>query len=279
MIIDKILNNNVVVIKNENCEEMIIMGRGIAYQRKVGDEVKEEEVDKVFRLTNVDANHKFQELIADIPTEYVVFSEEIITYAKTKLGKKLNDTIYITLMDHVYSAIVRAKEGIMVKNALLWDIRRFYKDEYMVGMKALEKVKEQFGVELPEDEAGFIALHITNAELEESVQDMYQITKVMQEVTSIVKYVFNIEFDEESVYFYRFIIHLKFFAQRLTEQKTYDDENDDELLDVIRMKYRNTYACVEKIASFIVDKYNYKLSNEEKLYLTIHIERVVYKNR
>lgn len=37
MIIDKILNNNVVVIKDKNDQEKIVMGRGIAFQKKAGD--------------------------------------------------------------------------------------------------------------------------------------------------------------------------------------------------------------------------------------------------
>ncbi|MFV0395360.1 MAG: BglG family transcription antiterminator LicT [Coprobacillaceae bacterium] len=276
MIIDKILNNNVAVILDENDKEKIVMGRGIAYKKRAGDQIDDDKIDKTFALSNPDTSHKLQELIVDIPLEYVTLSEEIIVSAKTKLGKKLNDTIYISLMDHIYTAIVRCKEGIVVKNALLWDIRRFYVDEYAIGVHALKMIEKTFGVALPEDEAGFIALHITNAEMEETVNDIYEITKVMQEVSNIVKYVFNIEFNEDSVYYYRFITHLKFFAQRVVTGKQYD-EQDDELLDVIKLKYKNAYQCVKKIDVFITKKYNYELSNEEKMYLTIHIERVVYK--
>lgn len=278
MIIEKILNNNVVVIKENNVEK-IVMGRGLAFQKKVGDEFDEAKVDKVFALTNKEAVNKFQELIVDIPIEHVELAEEIISYAKTKLGKKLNEMIYISLVDHVYTSIVRFLDGISVKNALLWDIRRFYPEEFCIGSKALDMIEEKFKVRLPEDEAGFIALHLVNAEMdEESMQNMYEITKVMQEISNIVKYKFNIEFDEDSVYYYRFITHLKFFAQRLVSHQTYQDENDDDLLDVIKLKYKNSYDCVSKVADFIYKKYNYILSNEEKLYLTIHIERVIYKS-
>lgn len=278
MIIEKILNNNVVVIKENNVEK-IVMGRGLAFQKKVGDEFDESKVDKVFALTNEEAVNKFQELIVDIPIEHVELAEEIISYAKTHLGKKLNEMIYISLVDHIYTSIVRFLDGISVKNALLWDIRRFYPDEFTVGTQALDMIENKFKVRLPEDEAGFIALHLVNAEMdEESMQNMYEITKVMQEISNIVKYKFNIEFDEDSVYYYRFITHLKFFAQRLVSNQTYKDENDDDLLDVIKVKYKNSYDCVNKVADFIYKKYDYILSNEEKLYLTIHIERVIYKS-
>lgn len=279
MVIDKILNNNVVVTRDENHNELIVMGRGLAFQKRVGESIDSKDVDKEFRLTNTDAKSKFEELIIDIPIEAVELVEEIISYAKLHLGKKINDMIYISLVDHVHTSMVRYEDGITVKNALLWDIRRFYSDEFCIGLKALKMIKDRFDIELPEDEAGFIALHLVNAEMDEKdIQNMYDITKVMQEVSNIVKYVFNIDFDEDSVYYYRFITHLKFFAQRLLSENTYEDESDDGLLDVIKVKYKNSYNCVNRIANFIYEKYEYVLSNEERLYLTIHIERVIYKS-
>lgn len=280
MRIFKILNNNVAVVLDEKDQEKIVMGRGICYKKKSGDEIEPETVDKTFFLSASEANSKFQSLIKDVPMEHIVLGEEIISEAKMNLGKKLNDMVYISLIDHVYTAIVRFLEGVTVKNVLLWDIRRFYKEEFKIGLWALERIKEKFKVELPEDEAGFIALHLANAEMDEEVMhNMYDITRVMQEVSNIVKYYFQVDFDEDDVYYYRFITHLKFFAQRLMEHRTYDDGDSDDLLDVIKNKYQAAYHCVEKIDRFIAKKYEHSLSKEEQLYLTIHIERVINKTQ
>lgn len=279
MVINKILNNNVAVVVEDD-EEKIVMGKGICFKKKVDDEIDETMIDKVFALSSQDANHKFQEIIKEVPIEHIILSEKIIQYAKVTLGKRLNEYIYISLVDHMYSAIVRYLEGITVKNALLWDIRRFYRDEYAVGLEALKMIEEEFKVHLPEDEAGFIALHIVNAELDEkSMEDMVAITRIMQEITNIVKYIFNVEFDEDDVYYYRFVTHLKFFAQRLVKHTTYENGDEDDLYELIKTKYKNSTKCVNRIAEFIQRKYDYVLSNEEKLYLTIHIERVIYHKR
>lgn len=277
MRIEKILNNNVVVILDQHQNEKIVMGCGLAFKKKVGDEVDPGMIDKEFFMANPDMNSRFQELLVDIPMEYVQLSEEIVTFAKTHLGRKLNDSIYISIVDHMYTAIVRFNEGITVKNALLWDTKRFYPDEYTVGKTTLDMIEEKFNVRLPDDEAGFVALHLVNAEMDEDIEDVYEITTVMQEISNIVKYYFNVEFDEDSVYFYRFITHLKFFAQRLIHKNTYTGNQEDDLLELIKVKYKNAYDCVLKITKFIVEKYDYVLSNEEQLYLTIHIERVIYK--
>lgn len=278
MVIDKILNNNVVIIKNSKNVEKVIMGRGIGFQKKVGEPVDKSKIEKIFTITDEKTANRLQELLVEIPLEYITLTEEIITYGKTYLGKKLNDIIYVSLVDHIYNAVERHLEGIAIKNTLLWEIKRFYPYEYEVGKEALKMIEKRLEVSLSEDEARFIAMHFVNAEMDNSnMEDMYQITKVMQEITNIVKFKFQIQFNEDSVYYYRFITHLKFFAQRLVTRTSYQDIEDNDLLDIVKIRYKNAYQCVLQIEKFIQKTYHYNLSNEEKLYLTIHIERVVYK--
>lgn len=280
MSISKILNNNAAVVRDDTEQEKIVMGRGICFKKRPGEEIEEAAVDKVFSLSAGDVSSKFQRLVQDMPMEHMVIGEEIIAEAKRKLGRDLNDMVYISLIDHVHTSIMRFLDGVTVKNVLLWDIRRFYREEYRIGLWALKRIEEEFGVALPEDEAGFIALHLANAQMDrEIMHNMYEITRVMQEVSNIVKYSFRTEFNEEDVYYYRFVTHLKFFAKRLVEHHPYPETEDDDLWTVIKGKYPEAYRCVEKIAQFTKKKYQYGLSKEEELYLTIHIERVVSKAR
>lgn len=88
--------------------------------------------------------------------------------------------------------------------------QKFYKEEYEVGKAALQIIHSKLGVRLPEDEAGHIALHLVNAELNEEMPNMVNITKIMNDILNIVKRHFRLEYDEESLAYYRFITHLKF---------------------------------------------------------------------
>lgn len=129
MQISKILNNNAAVVRDEQGQEKIVMGKGICFQKKAGAAIDPAAVDKTFFLSAEEANDKFQILIRDIPMEHIAIGEEIIAQAKKELGKDLNDMIYISLIDHVHTSIIRFLDGITVKNVLLWDIRRFYREE------------------------------------------------------------------------------------------------------------------------------------------------------
>lgn len=278
MYIKKILNNNVVVSTNEAQEEVIVMGRGLAFQKKVGDLILEDKIDKLYKLTDPKTSNQLKELITHIPLDFFQLADRIIHLAQDKLGKSLNETVYIGLTDHLYSAITRKEENISVANFLLWDIKRFFPKEFEIGLEATALIYRETGVQLSEDEAGFIALHLVNSQLGYETNNMEKMTMLMQEITNIIKYFYKITFDEESVYFTRFISHLQFFSYRLISKTPYETEAEDDLLDIVKHKYATAYECVLKISEFIEKKYHYVVSNEEKLYLTIHIIKIVAKS-
>ena len=277
MKIAKVINNNVISVMDENNKELVIMGRGIAFQKRPGDVVEEEKIEKIFKLDNKDVSEKFKTLLYDIPLEYMEVAEAIINYAKVTLGKKLNESIYVSLTDHIVFAIERSKKGLLISNALLWEIKRIYKDEYAIGLKAIEKINNKLGISLPEDEAGFIAMHIVNAELNEEMPNVVNITKLIQDVLNIVKYHFKIDIDEDSLNYFRFLTHLKFFAQRLFSGTSLGSK-DDFLYEMMKEKYKDAIACVKKIKDYIKKEHGQDLTKEEMAYLAIHIERVVNRN-
>ena len=277
MIINKVLNNNVVTIISENGEEAVVMGRGLAFQKKKGDEIDESKIEKIFVLENKSINEKLLTLVNDIPAKYLEIAEDIIKYAENKLSTKLNENIYLTLTDHISFAISRAEKNLEIKNAMLWDIKRLHKVEFEIGIHALKIIEENLNFELPEDEAASIAMHILNGELDQEMPEIVDMIKLIEEILKMVKYHFNIEFDEESINYYRFITHLKFFTQRLSSGRYYED-NDNDLFDMIKLKYPNSYECVKRIEGFIKQKYCTQLTKEEMLYLIIHTARVVHEN-
>ena len=274
MIIKRILTNNAVVIDDENQQEKIVCGKGIAFKKRPGMEIDEMSINQTFILEGGGEYSRFEQLLKDVPLEYLELSSEIINMAKLEFAKKFKDNVIITLSDHLYVAIKRCREGMTISNPLLWDIKNFYEIEYDIGLRALELIKNKFHIQLPNDEAGFIALHIVNVELDEDNMD-----HIFQEIMTIVKYHFHAEFDTSNVYYYRFITHLKFFALRLLKDNQFNEDEENELLDVVKDKYCTSYECVLKIKDFLEKKYNYTLREDEIVYLTIHVHRVVHKTK
>lgn len=270
----KKLNNNVIVAVDDLGNEKILMGCGLGFQKNEGALVEESKIEKVFDLADPNMNEQLKQLLKDIPMEYMQLTNQIVSYAQIHVNNKIRENVVISLCDHIYTAIERKKLGIDVRNVLLWDIKKYYRDEYGVGTYAVGLILERFGIGLAEDEAGFIALHIVNAELDVKSNSVKEITTVIQELETIVRMTFKITLDLENVYYYRFITHLKFFAERLFSGKTYEKSDVSRLLEVVVGQYPDAYQCSRKIAAFIEDKYRYHLSDEELMYLSIHIARI-----
>lgn len=275
MKVDKVINNNLVRSINEKGQEVLVMGSGLGFKKKPGDSIDQRKIEKIYILSQENGDgQRLGQLLARVPVERIRAANEIISYARDALGKQLNDNIYLTLTDHVSFAIERTGQGIVVRNALLWEIKRFYHQEYLVGLEALNIIKNRLGVELPEDEAGFIALHLVNASMESmNIGQTQEMTKMIQNIINIVKYHFRVELDESSLHYGRFVTHLKFFAQRVFTD-TEMEEDDKNFLQILKEKYKEEYQCALKIRSYTIKEYQKDLTEDELVYLTVHIKRV-----
>ena len=162
----------------------------------------------------------------------------------------------------------------MVKNNLLWEIKRIHKKEYDEGVWALKYINSKFGVELPMDEAGFIAFHFINALNNVEVAETLAVTKLVQEMSGIIEKTFKLEFRENDISYDRLITHLKFFSHRLFNNIKIEN-NEDEFLKLIEKQYNKSYKCAIKIKKFLKKQYDYDVEDAEIVYLSMHIQRVV----
>ena len=279
MEIKKVLNNNVIVSEDGNNQEIVVMGRGLAFQKKVGDNVDLSKVEKTFILEKQGVSDKLADLLTDASELYLEIAYKILTYAKSKLPYKLDDYLYVALTDHLSFAISRYQQGIELKNALLWEIRKYYKQEYTVALHALDIIEDATGVKLGEDEAASIALHLVNSQLTgENIEAAVHVTKMVNSILSIVKYHYRMTLDETSINYERFLTHLRFFALRYLRKEMNGEDSDVFLFEQVKNKYPKAYQCTEKIANFVQKTYHWEITNDDKIYLIIHIQRVTNRH-
>lgn len=276
MKIDKVINNNLVRSHDDGGREILVMGCGIGFKKKPGELIQEEKVEKIYVLQKEEQRH-MEELFADMPLECIQVTNEIVEYAAISLGKTLSSYLYLNLCDHIHFAIRRAQEGLPIRNALLTEIKQFYSHEYQIGTEALAMIGKKTGVGLPEDEAGFIAMHLVNASMDfNDMGNTQEMMKIIRHILTIVRYHFHVELDENSIHYDRFITHLKFFIKRVFSG-TELNENDEAFFIMIKNQYREEYACALKIYEYIRKEYDILLTNDEIMYLIIHIRRVIMK--
>lgn len=275
MIIEKIYNNNVVlVIDKESKKELVLTGCGIGFQKKTGQEIDKSKIEKKFITEDDVFKKKIIKLASEVDEKTFNISSHIIEYAQNTLNTELDEYIYASLTDHISFALKRFEENIEIKNDLLYEIRRIHKREFEIGKWAVDYINNELNVNFPIDEAGFIAMHIVNANYKESTNESFLMTKIVKDILNIIRYYYSIEFEEDEFNYDRLVTHLKFFATRLIKKEVLNNKNN-ELIDIIKLQYEGAYNCACKIKKFIEENHEYTVSEDEILYLTLHINRVI----
>ncbi len=273
----KVFNNNVVMIQDADGLEAIVMGRGLGFQKKTGDLLDEALIEKVFKLSDSQFSQAVSDLYVQLSPKEVDIFQAIISKASRVLETDYNENLYLALADHLHFVLDRAQQGIFIKNPLSWEVKKFYQAEYQVGLEAVKLLNESFDLEILDDEAASIALHFVNAQKNTHKMDQtVKATKLIQELINLVRRYYRVEFDEDSISYVRFITHLQYFTQRVLGGINQSSE-DSLLYEQVKLNYPKAFACAELIGKYVLSQYQFTVSQDELVYLTIHIQRTTGK--
>lgn len=280
MIIDKILNNNFLIVKDEG-KEKIVMGRGIAFGKKIGQKVDQKRIQKSFFLSNSEFQEKLFSLVDAVPLEIFQVIEELVELYQRKTKKEVNESIYITLSDHLNFALSRKKAEYLYKSVLIWDIEYFYPEEYEIGVWGVNRINTLLDVQLPDEEASFITLHLLGMDTGISESgDIKKVIETVQDISDIIRYHFGIDFDYHGTSYQRLITHLRFFSQRVLKGELKEATSDqEEIVLLLQKKYSESYKCVRLIEKYMEEKHDCHLTSDEKMYLVLHIQRIVFEEK
>lgn len=283
MVISKVLNNNVVIALKDDGTELVLMGTGLGFQKKVGNHIDDEKIQKTFELKGDLDSLRVEEMLSEIPEDIIEMSYRILKKSKEKLNKEMNETAFLSFADHLHTAIQRSEKNIQLKNFLLWDIKRFFPKELAIAQEGIRWVNEEMNTNLSEDEAGFLTLHIVNAEIDNSSEDAIKLTQLIEEILTTIKYTLKINFVEQDIYFQRFITHLRFFSERVIRASNGEHEEDNrvesELFELITTKYKEAYIATKKVVELLANRWNYEVSPDEQVYITIHLAHIMDKSK
>ncbi|RCW51678.1 PRD domain-containing protein [Paenibacillus prosopidis] len=273
MKINKILNNNAIVVKDSEGEK-IVLGSGIAFQKKKNDPVDQTRIEKIFVMKDHTKHQQFEEILLTLPEEHIQVSEEIISHAENQLGVIINEHIHIALTDHLSFALERLAKGMVIKNTLLNEIKVLYAKEFQIGLYAKELISEKLGIEIPEDEVGYIALHIYTAKMNAGeMTKTLDITAMIKGIVDIIEDCLGIKIAEDTVSYERLITHLRFAVQRSESNEPFH-ELDTEMIRIIKEKYGDSYLIAQKAGHFVLQEYDFELHDSEMAYISMQIQRI-----
>lgn len=268
----KVINNNVVSCLDRCGRETVVMGKGLGFRAKPGMELDTRTAEKIFRMDSPEEASRLTDLFSRLPAELLELCTQIVDYANQILGRGLNQSIYLTLTDHIHFAIERVRQGMVLENALHTEVRVFYPEEYAIGCHALEKIAGEIGVILPEDEAASIALHIVNAEYDRSMNVTMRAAQVLQPIVEILNTFPNLHLDTKRIFYDELVVHLKFMAIEAFTQEG-GRENDLTLAPVLQKQTPAAWACAQSVCRYLAQQSGNPVPLGEQVYLTICIHR------
>lgn len=273
MKVKKILNNNVAMV-DKGGHDSIIYSPGISFKKRVGQHINNEDIEKTYVLDSSDRLEHLSYLLSHSDSKTIHLVNELVEYGEKFLDKKANDYLYLALLDHISFTWKRGKKGQFIRSPLSWEVKKFYPEYFKIGLYAVQKMRDCYGINFPDDEAVSIALHFVNIQedkshLDENIEDM----DILKNILNIIQFQFAITFEESSMNYMRLITHLQYFIERLRKHQLYG--NDDAVLfETVSKLYPKAFKTTQKIENFVNKKFQQKLSKDEYTYLMIHINRV-----
>lgn len=276
MKIVKVLNNSTVIAQDGEME-LVVMGRGISFGKRPGDWVAPSQIEKTFWLDSEKNALRLAKLLAEIPILYFELVRDLVDTAETELGISLNESIYLSLTEHIHFAVQRYQEGAFTPNAMLLEIAAVYQAEYQFALRSLSYLEQQLDVRLPNDEAGFIALHLIIAQSQSQSRDkVTELTVTVYDLVRIIQDYYKLSFSETDLRYSRFVIHLKFFVMRLWQEEPLSDE-DVILYQALTKTYDRAKEVLPLVAEYVENKYGHHLSDGEAFYLALHIHHLLHR--
>ena len=270
--IKKVLNNNALIAEHPAYDEVILLGKGIGFNKKAGESISNADAEKLFVLKNPEEQEQYLQMLKEIDENFIGVMNDAISFIEDKLGTTLNEHIHTSLTDHLHFALKRLKNGVEIKNPFRFEIELAYPREYAVAAELTEWLEKELSANIPEDEVGFITLHIHSAISKASIANLTKRTQIVSQLIAIAENSLKVTLDRSDINYSRFIRHLHFALDRIESGKYV--ENAEFLKDVLQKECALCYSIAWKMIKYMQKQLKKKIPEAESVYLTLHLQRL-----
>ena len=273
MKISRVFNNNSVGAVLPDGREAVLVGPGVGFNKRRGDEVDPAMVEKRFVLDSVAESQGMRSILVSLPYPVVELTARVAARLAERHDIKLSPAVEIGLADHLAAALDRLANQTSLYNNLLFETKSTYREEFRIALEVLDWVQELAGKRLPLDEAGFITLHLVNAGLTGNMVETQRTASAVQGVMTIVRAWMPVTAALDPGHVERFLTHLKFVVRRISENAQLVGGHEN-LFAMLWRTEPEAFQCAESIATFLHESFGAELTREEVLYLVIHLARL-----
>lgn len=270
--IKKILNNNVLIASRSSYPEVVLIGKGIGFGKKIGDEISAATAEKLFTLVKKEEQEQYKQLLFQVDEPFVAFMHDVISYIEEHFQTTLNEHIHIALTDHIAFSIKRIKQGLDLRNPFLIETQTLYPKEYEVAEQVVKKINDQFNLSMPVGEVGFIALHIHSALTDRKISDINVHSQLINQLVKMVEDQLEINIPRNSVDYLRLVRHLRHTIDRVVAGEQVAEPK--KLAEMLKTEYPLCYNVSWKMIKVMQKTLNMRVFDAESVYLTLHLQRL-----
>lgn len=268
--VKKILNNNA-VYATANFFEYIIIGLGIGFSLKPNQIIPHAKIEKVFTLEKEDVG-RIMQLAQEVPQELFMSLYNMISDLAKRYKIELDNHAYIAMIDHIQFSITRHKNNQTVQNLLNPDLKIFYPEEFKMATELLQNINQTLNIHLPEDEIGFLTIHIVNG-LNTAIENQTnKVTECIYDALNIIRDHYLIPLKLSDVNTQRMTVHLKMLIQRIMSKTQILEQ--EIILEEVLTQFKEASECALKIQNYLEKELQQKINAQELVYLTIHLNRL-----
>lgn len=268
----RLINNNVVMCKDREDKRCMLIGKGIGFKKQPQDVIRDlDSVEKIYYLVDESNAKAYKSIVESTKSEIIGAVEEAITLIEAYNEKPLNESIHVTLLDHINFAISRMENKINIKNPLLHEIKFLYTEEFLIAEKVIEFLNEKLQIKFPYDEVGFVTMHIHAAITEKNIEETSMANEILSDILHFLDKNLGQTIRRDSLEYFRFLTHLRFSIDRAMNGKNVENL----LIDTIKEKFENSYTLAERLSVYIYDKYKIYFNDGEIGYIALHLQNIL----
>ncbi|XJZ27621.1 glucose PTS transporter transcription antiterminator GlcT [Bacillota bacterium Lsc_1132] len=270
--IEKVLNNNVLIAEHPSYEEVVLIGKGLGFNRKQGDFIETNSVEKLFVLKNEKEQENYIKLLPYVDNELHDVIISAIELIKQRTHSSLNEHIHVALTDHLMFAVTRLSKGMEIKNPFLIETKTLYRREYEIATEVVQLIEDKTGIQLPVGEIGFIALHIHSSLTNKTLSDVNKHSQLVSELVDMIEDQLEIKIDRESIDYMRLVRHLRYTIERVANGEKV--EEPEKISALLKAEYPVCYNLSWKLIKVMQQSLKKKVFDAEAVYLTLHLQRL-----
>ncbi|MGG0823430.1 PRD domain-containing protein [Paenibacillus turicensis] len=273
--VKKALNNNVIIGNHPDHGEVVVIGKGIGFNAKSGDQLSLQSIEKLFILTNEQERKQYIQLLPEIDEKLIEVIGEVVMYISQKTQTELNEHIHIALTDHIAFALKRLEQDIVFHNPFLFETQEIYPVEFEFAKYAIDLIHEKMGVDLGEDEIGFVALHIHSGLTNRHINEVREHTQLIADLVGLIEQELEFTIDKTSLDFSRLLTHLRFAIERVRRGEQVSDMG--KLESILEQEYPTLHTLAVKLTKLMETRLSLAVYQAEVSYLIVHLHRVAPK--